>query len=272
MTDYDDLTVMAFADGELDPATHAAIDAAMQNDLTLAARVRQHQQLRANVSAAFAEVADEVIPARLQRAVLGTTPPLQAITPVVPARTPAVQRPGSYWSHRSNWSRWGALAASLIVGVLVGVIGHDQLQTTSSASATGVAAVDGRLVAGAELAAALDQQSSGARNAVSATQIGMTFAAHDGSYCRSFTWTPASRSTPGKALAGLACRNPAQAAPGWKIPVLAEATPSAAPAGNYRQAASAIPAAVLQEIDQRMRGAPLDADAERALLARHWRR
>ncbi|MDP9109752.1 MAG: hypothetical protein M3N23_11890 [Pseudomonadota bacterium] len=266
MTDYDELTVMAYADGELDPATRAAIDAAMQRDPALAARVRQHQALRASVSAAFAEVADEAIPARLQRAVHGTTPPLQAIAQEVQAPTPPVQRP------TSHWSQWGALAATLIVGILVGAIGHEQLQTTSSASAAGIATIDGRLVAHAGLATALDQQSSSERDAASATQIGMTFAAHDGGYCRSFVWTPASQSTPGKALAGLACRKPADATPDWQIPVLAEAAPNAAPVGNYRQAASAVPAAVLTEIDQRMRGAPLDAAAERALLSRRWRR
>jgi hypothetical protein len=64
--------------------------------------------------------------------------------------------------------------------------------------------------------------------------------------------------------AGLACRAGGQ----WRIPVLAEAAPEAA--GGYRQAGSALPAAVLDAIDERIAGKPLDAAGEEAARARGW--
>jgi hypothetical protein len=42
--------------------------------------------------------------------------------------------------------------------------------------------------------------------------------------------------------------------------------------GGYRQAGSAMPAAVLDAIDQRIAGASLDAAAERAARAGSWQR
>jgi hypothetical protein len=88
-------------------------------------------------------------------------------------------------------------------------------------------------------------------------KLGTSFQARDGSYCRSFTLG---------ATGGLACRDGGQ----WRIPVLAEGEPEQA--GAYRQAGSALPAAVLDAIDQRIAGAALDAQAERAARDRGWRR
>jgi hypothetical protein len=66
------------------------------------------------------------------------------------------------------------------------------------------------------------------------------------------------------ASAGLACREGGQ----WTIPVLAEAEKEAA--GGYRQAGSALPPAVLDAIDARIAGKPLDAAGEEAARARSW--
>lgn len=46
----------------------------------------------------------------------------------------------------------------------------------------------------------------------------------------------------------------------------------AAPAGAMRQAASALPPAVLQAIDARIAGDPLDAARKRQARDRGWRR
>ena len=50
---YDDETLMAFADGELDEARRAEIAAALDQDPSLAQRVERHRALRARVVDAF---------------------------------------------------------------------------------------------------------------------------------------------------------------------------------------------------------------------------
>ena len=53
---YDDETLMAYVDGELDAKLRAEIAAAVENDPALARRVEQHRALRARVAGAFAKV------------------------------------------------------------------------------------------------------------------------------------------------------------------------------------------------------------------------
>jgi anti-sigma factor RsiW len=47
---FDDETLMAYADGELDAGLKAQIDAAIEQDPALAQRVEQHRTLRARIS------------------------------------------------------------------------------------------------------------------------------------------------------------------------------------------------------------------------------
>jgi anti-sigma factor RsiW len=48
-----DETLMAYADGELDPAARAAVESAMREDPQLEKRVAQHRALRQRVRAAY---------------------------------------------------------------------------------------------------------------------------------------------------------------------------------------------------------------------------
>ena len=87
-------------------------------------------------------------------------------------------------------------------------------------------------------------------------RIGASFATKDGGYCRSFQL---------QGSAGLACRKGGDR----RIPVSREGP---AEDSEYRQAASGMPAAVLEAIDERIDGAALDAAAERAARERGWQR
>ena len=230
---YSDDTLMAYADGELDPAERAAIEQAMRTDPAIAAAVERHRALRADVAAAFAGILDEPVPARLQ-------PPAPAnVVSLEAAREKRTERRG--WS----WPEWGALAATLVVGVLVG--------RTVPGGGPAIAGNGNQVVARGELASALDRQVGGQGNG--AVKVGVSFAARDGAYCRGFVMGSS---------AGLACREGGQ----WRIPVLAEAEKEAA--GGYRQAGSALPPAVLDAIDARIAGKPLDAAGEEAARARGW--
>jgi hypothetical protein len=228
---YSDDTLMAYADGELDPAERAAIEQAMGTDPAIAAAVERHRALRADVAAAFADILDEPVPARLQ-------PP----APANVVSLEAVREKRRRWS----WPEWGALAATLVVGVLAGRM--------VPGGAPAIAGNGNQVVAQGELASALDRQVGGKTEG--AVKVGVSFAARDGAYCRGFVMGSS---------AGLACREGGQ----WRIPVLTEAEREAA--GGYRQAGSALPPAVLDAIDARIAGKPLDAAGEMAARARNWK-
>ncbi len=227
---YSDDTLMAYADGELDPAERAAIEQAMRTDPAIAAAVERHRALRADVAAAFAGILDEPVPARLQ-------PPAPA--PVVSLAAEREKR------RRWSWPEWGALAATLVVGVLAGRM--------VPGGGPAIAGNGNQVVAQGGLASALDRQVGG--KAEGPVKVGVSFAARDGGYCRGFVMGSS---------AGLACREGNQ----WRIPVLAEAEQEAA--GGYRQAGSALPPAVLDAIDARIAGKPLDAAGEAAARERGW--
>ena len=78
---YDDDTLMAFADGELDAAKRAEITAAMEKDAELARRIAHHRELRARVAGAFSPVLDQPVPDRLVNAARGATVPAARCCP-----------------------------------------------------------------------------------------------------------------------------------------------------------------------------------------------
>jgi hypothetical protein len=237
-----DEILMAYADGELEPAVRAQVEQAMRTDPGLAAAVERHRALRADVFAAFAGVLDEPVPQRLQ--------PGAAAAPGQ-VRIDALQTAGARpLPARWSWQHWSAMAASLAAGVLAGVLGWQGVQ----AGATPVLGRQGdALVAQGALADALSRQLAAAP--AGEIRLGVSFQSRQGSYCRSFMLG---------AAAGLACREKGQ----WQVPVLAQG--EGQESGAYRQAGSAMPAAVLDAIDARIAGATLDADAERAARARNW--
>lgn len=246
---FSDETLMAYADGELEPAARAEVESAMRGDPEVAARVARHQALRTDVFAAFAPVLDEPVPARLSAA---ATPAKVADLDAARAarQAPAAVAPARGWS----WAQWGGMAASLAIGVLAGSLllgGGGSAGQPQSA----IAAVDGALVARGALADALSSQLASGAAGGAGVKIGVSFAAKDGTLCRSFTIG---------AAAGLACRQGGQ----WTLPVMAEAPQGAA--GEYRQAGSATPAAVLDAIDARISGPALDAEGERAARQGGW--
>ncbi len=144
---------------------------------------------------------------------------------------------------------WAAIAASLLVGLLVGLL----LFRTSSAP---YEVTDRGLIARGELAEGLATQLASAPGR-SNVHIGVSFRNRDGDYCRSFTYEYQSP------LAGLACRHGED----WKVRVLAEAPSSA---GELRTASS-MPMAVLQAVDASIAGEPLDAAAEEKAREAGWR-
>jgi hypothetical protein len=246
--------LLAYVDGELDAAQITELEAALARDTEAAAFVARERALRQRLHAAFAPVLDEPVPERLRQALQGGT--------VEPKAEPMAAKVPPHRRVAANAPWWAAVAAALVLGVGIGHLMQRQGEGPPSAAPVALAA-DGTLVAAAALSQALTTRPSGPADAAAAVQVAWTFKDRGGAWCRTFT-------LPSQALAGLACRE----GEGWRVQVLARQDEAAATAtpGGYRQAASALPPSVLQAVDARIAGSPLDAAAEAAALQRGFAR
>jgi hypothetical protein len=239
---FTDEMLMAYADGELDPAQRAGVEQAMRDDPEVAAAVERHRALRQDVFAAFSGVLDEPVPEKLRQPEAGAR--------VVQLDDLRARKAGAARESRWSWQQLGGMAAMLAVGVLVGSLGVGRPGGQGDlAVARGPA---GALTASGRLDDALSHQLASANGGD--VRVGLSFVSKQGSYCRSFALG---------GTAGLACREGGQ----WRIPVLAH---GAGQGTDYRQAASELPQAVLDEVDARINGATLDANAERQARDRGW--
>ena len=202
------------------------------NDDTLKAERRR-------MAAAFDAVLDEPVPDRL-KALLAE-----------PAPAPQVVDLGAVRAQRramSSWAAWGGMAATLVLGTLIGT------RLAPSADGGGSA----QLVATGAVAQALDRQLASAPEAGAAVAVQLSFKARDGRYCRSFSTA---------AVAGLACRDAGGA---WALQQVASV--ASGPGGGMRQAASSLPPAVLNAVDGLIAGEALGPEQERAARDAGWRR
>lgn len=241
---YDDETLMAYADGELDEARRAQIAAAMDRDPELARRVEKHRALRMEVAGAYSGVLDLPVPDEL-RVAAGGRSAARTVGNVVqfPTRARAQATP---WRGRE----WTAMAASLVLGILVS-------WRFLAPGGGDIAARDGTLLAQGQLAKALDSQLAGTQTPDSPVLIGVTFKNEAGGYCRSFVSRAA-------ATAGLACRS----GENWQIPATQAVE---VPGGDLRQAAAAMPTAIVAAVESRLRGDSLDAGQEQAARDAGWK-
>lgn len=238
--------LMAYVDGELDEAAHDEVQRAIAADATLAERVRHQTALRQRLQGAFASVLAEPMPERLLRAAQAPPATAPKVASLAQAREAKASRA---WA--SDWKAWGGMAASVLVGVLIG-------QQMSGDGATAPFAMQsGQLVAGGAVSQALSTQLASVPSVDAAVQVQLSFVDKSGAYCRTFTTV---------GLAGLAC----QSGGDWAVQSLAQVEPGAG--AGMRQAATALPPTILGEVDRRIQGGALDAEGERAALQRGWRR
>jgi hypothetical protein len=216
-----DLTIAAYVDGELDAAARARFEADMARDPSLADEVAAQRRLRHRLAAAYDPVLAEPVPLNLSMAAAA-----------------ANDRP----AHRFGLPHWGAVAASLVAGVLVGRMALPPPEADPMA-------------ARGQLARALDRQLAADAGPI---RVGLSFQATDGRYCRTFQSAPDRR-------AGLACRDDA----GWRVRTVTAWTPGTA---DYRTAGADTPPEVLAAVDALIAGEPMDAAGERAARDQRWRR
>jgi hypothetical protein len=222
---FDPDTIMAYIDGELDLVTARRVERAALEDAALAARIAQQRALKTRLAAHFDPVLDEDVPRRLTRPLRGADTRL-----AVPAR-------------RFGWPTAAAMAASLVLGLLIG----PQLFAPSGDPLT---VRDRTLVADGALAAALDTQLASLPPSTSDVRIGLTFQDREGAICRSF-------SSP--AVAGIACRQDNE----WAV----RKANAGAPASAYRQAAAGD---LMEDIDAMRAGEIADRATEKAWRENGW--
>jgi hypothetical protein len=147
-----------------------------------------------------------------------------------------------------------SMAASLLVGVAVGFLAWRNSDSNMIQNAHGA------LVAGGPLAQGLSSQLAGDRSPTSAVEIGLSFLAKSGDYCRTFTIV-------GKASsAGLACRH----AERWEVRALGQSGPMKDDGSEYRTASSSLPPAIATAVAEQISGEPLDRTGEMAARKAGW--
>ena len=250
---FSEESLMAYADGELDPAARAEIEAAIASDPDVARAVERHRALAGNVRGAYQAVLEEPVPPRLTALVAPADDETTAELPVIPLADRRSKRDrraanGPASAARLRLPQWAAIAASVAIGVTVGLFLLREPAEPWEESGAG-------LVARGELDQALTTELAG-EGKYAAVRVGISFRNRDGAYCRSFHHQ---REAP---LAGLACREGGE----WRLPVLTAAEKQE---GELRTAA-AMPMAVLQAIDSSIVGDPLDAPAEAAARDAGW--
>jgi hypothetical protein len=250
-----DETLMAFVDGELDEPAQAAVESAIREEPEVAERVAQHRALRQRVQLAYAAELSEPVPARLIDAARGSAATHE--TKIINFHDSRVANPSTARGARSPrrwWRPIGSMAASLIIGLGLGYVMWQRAEPLRQGAG-------GALMAQGKLAQALSGQLAADQSPRASIQIGVSFLAKSGEYCRMFSLAGSAPSS------GVACRHGQD----WRIQALVQATGGASGASEYRPAGSGLPPVLLQYVEQQIVGDALDRAAEQSALRKGWR-
>ncbi len=245
-------TLMAYADGELDAAAREAVESAMREDPQIEKCLSQHRALRERVQAAYSAELSEGIPQRLLTAAKGVASPRESKVVNLQDARAAIGRTAPR-PLRPQWRTAATIAASVIVGVGLGFFMWGRTESPLMRTA------DGALVARGQLARVLSYQLAAEQSPSSAVQIGLSFLAKSGEYCRTFALSGA------VSPSGLACRHGTE----WQVQALTQA-PDTGGHSEYRTAGSAMSAIFLKSIEGLIAGEPLDQAGEKAARQRGW--
>jgi hypothetical protein len=234
-----DETFFAWLDGELAADEAARVELEVGSDARLSAKAAEHRTMQARLNDVFDDLLHLPVPETLLAAMRS-----REQAEVIDFAQARQRREERRWP---SVPQWGAMAATLAIGVLVGTLVPHQRETAP------VQVNGGKIYAAASLGQALDTQLASAPRGD--TRIGVTFRDQAGAICRSF------RSA---ASSGLACRD----AKGWQVRGL-----FAAPEGqtsDYRMAAGMDPN-LAALVDSTIAGEPFDAAQEKSAKNKGWR-
>ena len=262
---FTDADLTAFMDGTLeDDALIAAIEAAINDDPALANRAEAlaavSDDAAAAVRAAFASVLDAPVPDHLTQIVAPapqSAPETAKVVDLAAARTArSLPTPANDTGSSWRWPQFGAMAASLVLGVVIG-----------GPLLTGGDAGDGGdnpslVLASADVTAMLDTAPSG--QAVDLASLGtgevvLTFRNADGQLCRQFMI----EGSGGATSDALAC---AGGDDGWQVEAYGR---RAAPAGEMKLAGGDAAPGVVAAVDAIIASDPLLGADELAELGKN---
>lgn len=242
----DDETLYAYLDGELPAAEVTRVEEALAADPTLAEKLSAQRALRDRLNAAFDPIVAEPIPVALNNA----TPPRSAtVVDLATARVAKAEsaRAAGAGGARPRPTGWAAIAAALVAGLVGGYMMNARPDGP-------VIEREGRMIAAAPIARALDSQLASAGPPQGPVQVHLTFRDASGAICRSFD---------APAAVGVACRDQDR----WIVRALFPG--ETRQDGAYRTAGSGN-AAVMNYVDGIIAGEPFDAVAEGEARAKGW--
>lgn len=244
-----DATLIAYVEGELEPAARAVVEAAVRSDPDVAAALARHQKQRGRPASTDDAVVEEPPAEELEAFIRAAVGPAAIPAEVIDLAARRKARDAS--QPPSAPPRWAALAACFVCGLIVAA--------AFGSTPPGLLKAQGRtLLAQGRLTEALDHDlASEPRRGRGIVQLGLSFRSRDGAYCRTFS------AADGPALSGVACRDGAA----WTVRAAAF---GAATATSH--APSALAPAVQAAVDGLILGSPLDAKAEIAARLTGWRR
>jgi len=206
MTRFDDQTLVAFVDGELDPAQAQKIQSALSHDPELRERVHVLRESALILRTAFAEVVSEPVPLRLAR----------TVAKLADAATQNnVRRANPKRTSRAAWAGVAVVAAiALMFGLAGGYVAADyriyveqgRKQTLAARQQSGVAQL---------VQATLEKKLSGTEASWRNPDTGeivvvepiRTFRNDEGHYCREYREAVAELAGSKHTQFGMACRS-----------------------------------------------------------------
>jgi len=200
MNAYDDKTLVAYVDGELDPREAWLVQVALDRDAGLRDKVRVMRETATVLRAAYAPVAREGLPDELERLLA------QAGAVVLPFRRRA----------RDAALRWVPRAAAAVLALAIsGTGGYWIGRDRSAVPDDRLALQTGSTAAGGVLQAALEKKVSGSeltwtddRSLASVTVEPIrTYRNEDATFCREYRETVAEPRRTEQTVYGLACRD-----------------------------------------------------------------
>ena len=275
LNEPDRIAVMAYVDGEMPPEDIALFEPRLALEPALAQAVARERTLRASLQSAYAPVLDEPMPPALLDLLaipdaaakaapvhlVAAPAPAAASNEALPAGTNDAARAALPHARRWAWPQFGAMAASLVLGVLFGARLFAPHAAAGGDTLALAVASDGAITAQGALRSALEQDVAGTVLDPNArVGVGLTFRDHARQYCRTFTLDGES--------SGIACRQ----SEGWIVAHLEHGRNArAGEQGGYRTAGSALSPTLLQAVDAMREGDTLDAAGEASAKAAGWK-
>lgn len=267
----DDETLMAYVDGALPDAEMRRIEAIVQTDASVRARLVPFELTRARLPNLISDALSAPMPARLIETVM-TAPLGIASRPAHPsmAPKPTLLRRLSTALLPEMPAFAGAFALAASVALIAGAGFLTAKLLTAESGAQLEASLQQEAIAAGPLREALERVASGTRFESGLLQVTpvLTVRDHEGRFCRQYSLQRAG----GEAVSGFACRN---AEGHWSIAFHAPnsgAQAAASDTQDYQPASGEGASAIDQFIDKASRGDVVTGRDEAELISKGWPR